>query len=227
MPRYAPESIPERYVDTEEVASEDGSVLIESGEYSDEMDSEIEFVEPLDQVRRRKTKPSNSHGTIQLPVKVHKTARRISHGISPYRGAACPICSHKRAKREHVPSLSKSRHGEKPSHDPAYEEGASIRPSQPAHTALHSVLHQLEKEFVSLKQEYQQNMAEYESMDPGYEKRKRKAVATKLQSVIEQLEHKADQIYSLYDIVEAESAKEAAQSPSAEPVSSRREWIDV
>jgi len=44
--------------------------------------------------------------------------------------------------------------------------------------------------------------SEYEALDPGTGKRKRKAIAGKLREVLEEFEAKADQIYALYDVVE-------------------------
>jgi Centrosome microtubule-binding domain of Cep57 len=43
---------------------------------------------------------------------------------------------------------------------------------------------------------------QYENQDPGYGKRKRKAIAEKLRDILEEFEAKADQIYALYDVVE-------------------------
>jgi len=50
--------------------------------------------------------------------------------------------------------------------------------------------------------QYRALVSEYEGLDPGHGKRKRKAIAKKLHDVLEEFEAKADQIYALYDVFE-------------------------
>jgi Centrosome microtubule-binding domain of Cep57 len=67
---------------------------------------------------------------------------------------------------------------------------------------------------------YRDLTSEYEGLDPGRGKRKRKAVAEKLRGVLEEFEGKADQIYALYDVVEgAKSGIGASQS--------RKGWLEL
>jgi len=95
-----------------------------------------------------------------------------------------------------------------------YEEGVSIRPSVPPKQALSSVLDQLKDEFHHLQmyspslstkangRQYRDLTTQYEGLDPGRGKRKRKIIADKLRGILEDFEAKADQIYALYDVVE-------------------------
>ena len=62
---------------------------------------------------------------------------------------------------------------------------------------------------------------EYECLDPGRGKRKRKAVAEKLRGVLEEFEAKADQIYALYDVVEGTKSTGTRASPS------RKGWLEL
>src|SRR5271156_6399002 len=50
--------------------------------------------------------------------------------------------------------------------------------------------------------QYRKLTTQYEGIDPGRGKRKRKAIAEKLRKILEKFEAKADQIYALYDVVE-------------------------
>lgn len=50
--------------------------------------------------------------------------------------------------------------------------------------------------------QYRTLTTQYEGLEPGRGKRKRKAIAEKLRDILEEFEAKADQIYALYDVVE-------------------------
>jgi hypothetical protein len=50
--------------------------------------------------------------------------------------------------------------------------------------------------------QYRTLTTQYEGLEPGRGKRKRKAIAEQLRDILEEFEAKADQIYSLYDVVE-------------------------
>jgi Centrosome microtubule-binding domain of Cep57 len=62
---------------------------------------------------------------------------------------------------------------------------------------------------------------EYDTLDPGRGKKRRKAIADNLRSVLEEFEAKADQIYALYDV--AEGAKSAGAGSSA----TRKGWFEL
>jgi Centrosome microtubule-binding domain of Cep57 len=62
---------------------------------------------------------------------------------------------------------------------------------------------------------------EYEGLDPGRGKKRRKTIADNLRNVLEQFEAKADQIYALYDV--AEGAKSAGVGSSQ----SRKGWFEL
>lgn len=115
--------------------------------------------------------------------------------------------------------------------EPLYEEGESIRPSVPPKQALSSVLDQLKDEFHHLQlytlliciansRQYRSLTSQYEGLDPGRRKRKRKAIAEKLRNILEEFEAKADQIYALYDVVEGVRLDGMGSQ-------SRRGWLEL
>lgn len=69
--------------------------------------------------------------------------------------------------------------------------------------------------------QYRRLTAQYEGLDPGRGKRKRKVIAEKLREILEEFEAKADQIYALYDVVEG------ARSTGMGGGQSRRSWLEV
>jgi hypothetical protein len=71
----------------------------------------------------------------------------------------------------------------------------------------------------SNSRQYQALTTQYEGLDPGHGKRKRRAIADKLRDVLEEFEAKADQIYALYDVVEG-----ARQGMGAE---ARSGWLEL
>jgi len=71
------------------------------------------------------------------------------------------------------------------------------------------------------KSQYRRLTAQYEGLDPGRGKRKRKVIADKLREILEEFEAKADQIYALYDVVEG------ARSKGMGGGQSRQSWLEV
>lgn len=69
--------------------------------------------------------------------------------------------------------------------------------------------------------QYRKLTTQYEGIDPGRGKRKRKAIADKLREILEEFEAKADQIYALYDVVEG------ARSTGMGGGQTRRSWLEV
>ena len=82
----------------------------------------------------------------------------------------------------------------------------TIRPSQPPAKALATVLKGLEDEMESLKRQHAHFQAIYNQHDPALSKRRRKVVYQKMQSMMKDIDIKADQIYSLYDVLEGQKA---------------------
>ena len=68
--------------------------------------------------------------------------------------------------------------------------------------------------------QYRDLTTQYEGLDPGRGKRKRKVIAEKLRGILEDFEAKADQIYALYDVVEGARLDGMG-------VSQRKGWLEL
>ena len=86
----------------------------------------------------------------------------------------------------------------------AEDADPTIRPAQAPGLALATVLKGLEDELVHLKIELHQYQNLFNSHDPALSKRKRKSVQQKIESVLQAIDVKADQIYALYDVLEGQ-----------------------
>lgn len=95
-----------------------------------------------------------------------------------------------------------------------YEEEPTIRPSQHPGIALATVLGALESELSELKGSARKYQSLYDNHDAALSKRSRKCVFERLQKLNQTIDAKADQIYSLYDVLEGqkESGQEMSQA---------------
>ncbi|KKA26238.1 hypothetical protein TD95_000069 [Thielaviopsis punctulata] len=85
-------------------------------------------------------------------------------------------------------------------------EDPTLRPAQAPGHALAIVIKALEDESEHLNMQLTQLQAEYNALDKGVGKRVRKDMASRLRSLLKQLEAKSDQIYALYDVLEGQKA---------------------
>lgn len=199
------------------------------------------------QILYRRKPTSQARGKVSGASKVN--VEKVINELSRHDVAKCTICSRKAATRAKKtrPDAANQRQvsgGLAPGEDP----NATIRPSQPPVPALHSVLAGLEDEFRHLKLRYHSLTDDYNRLDPSLGKKKRKALATDLRQTIESLEGKADQIYAIFDVLEAaatgmswtedvapsrpSSQQRTHGSSAAAPLptnnsSTRREWINT
>ncbi|KFY91279.1 hypothetical protein V500_04753 [Pseudogymnoascus sp. VKM F-4518 (FW-2643)] len=97
-----------------------------------------------------------------------------------------------------------------------YEDEPTMRPSVTPGLALATVMKGLEDELAHLKIELAQFQAVYNRHDPSLSMRKRKAVKTRIESLLKAIDTKADQIYALYDVLEGQ--KETGQELSEKEV---------
>ena len=89
------------------------------------------------------------------------------------------------------------------------DDEPTIRPSQAPSMALATVMKGLEDELAHLKIRLVQHQAAYEQLDASLGKSKRKALCKKTGDLLRAMDVKADQIYSLYDVLEGQ--KESGQ----------------
>ena len=85
-----------------------------------------------------------------------------------------------------------------------YNEEPTIRPSQPPAHALACVLKGLEDELAHQKIKLAHYQKLYSGHDPALSKRQRKSVCAKIEALLRVIDVKADQIYSLYDVLEGQ-----------------------
>ena len=85
-----------------------------------------------------------------------------------------------------------------------HNDDPTIRPSQPPALALASVLKGLEDEIAHQKIELVHYQNLYNGHDPALSKRQRKSVCAKIETLLKAIDMKADQIYSLYDVLEGQ-----------------------
>ena len=84
------------------------------------------------------------------------------------------------------------------------EEDPTIRPFQTPGLALATVIKNIEDEISQLKSQLSSYQRLYNSHNPALSKRKRKYVFEKIESVLQAIDAKSDQIYSLYDVLEGQ-----------------------
>ena len=146
--------------------------------------------------------------------KLSKEAQDVLDGLAKHDGQNCTVC--KRAinddeHHEHSATMKEAIKIPKPvpvsdriPKSGPYEEEPTIRPSQAPGLALAIVIKGLDDELAHLKIELTQYQALYSGHDPALSKRKRKSVYSKIETLLEAIEVKADQLYALYDVLEGQ-----------------------
>lgn len=192
---------------------------------SDEEDTALASTaedEPSQILYRRKPTSRKAAGASKLNV------QKVISELSQHDIAKCTICSRKAVTKGSAAKGTSSTQRKTPGTQGAGDaSNATIRPSQPPIPALHSVLGGLEDEFRHLKIKYHSQNNEYNTLDPCLGKKKRKLLAEDLRATIEALEGKADQIYSIFDVLEAAAtgAPLDYEGAAATPHIGRQEWI--
>ncbi|KAI9818708.1 MAG: hypothetical protein M1832_004184 [Thelocarpon impressellum] len=86
----------------------------------------------------------------------------------------------------------------------SFQEDPTVRPSQPPFKALKAVLKGLEDEKTAAARELEALQALHNSLDASKGRRKRKRRLAEIQRLLALVDSKADQIYALHDVLEAE-----------------------
>lgn len=167
--------------------------------------------------------PISAHSTISRPVGMSPPA--AEGGLNPNRAAprsllddhskslAIPSYTHPKVKRTKVVRKPIPVSDRMPAPGTSEEE-PTLRPSQHPGIALATVLKDLEDERSELKLKAQKYQMLYDSHDSALSKRSRKSVMDKIQALYKTMDAKADQIYSLYDVLEGQkqSGQEMTQA---------------
>jgi hypothetical protein len=87
---------------------------------------------------------------------------------------------------------------------PVSEDDVTTRPSQPPALALATVVKCLEDELSHSKIQLAKYQSLYNRHDPALSKRRRKAIYNKIETLLREIDVRADQIYALYDVLEGQ-----------------------
>ncbi|RMJ26518.1 hypothetical protein PHISP_02616 [Aspergillus sp. HF37] len=137
-----------------------------------------------------------------------EAAERALDNVARHEGRNCTVC------KRVVPNGNTCNHAQnvpKPvpvsdriSKSLAYEEDHTLRPSQDPSVALATVLKPLEDELSHMRMKLAAYQDAYYKLDPSMSRRKRKSLRQKIEKALEDADMKADQIYSLYDVLEGQ-----------------------
>ena len=150
----------------------------------------------------------------QLVPELSKEAQDVLDGLAKHDGQSCTVCKRAISHDVHHEHSATGKEAIKipkpvpvsnriPKSSP-YEEEPTIRPAQAPGLALAVVIKGLDDELAHLKIELTQYQALYNGHDPALSKRKRKSVHNKIETLLETIEVRADQVYALYDVLEGQ-----------------------
>lgn len=154
------------------------------------------------------------NGDKDLPTNLSTAAQQVFDGLAPHNGLNCTICKrlieqgtiheHNEAVKKTVKIPKPVPVSERMLEATPYEEEPTMRPSQPPALALATVMKGLEDELAHLKLQLSQYQTLYNRHDPSLSKRRRKSVHQKIESLLQAVDVKSDQIYALYDVLEGQ-----------------------
>lgn len=149
----------------------------------------------------------------QVP-KLTKESQELIDNLTAHNGHNCTVCKrviiageqhdHDEATKETI-RIPKPIPVSERIPEASEEEGeATMRPAQAPGLALAIVLKELEDELAHLKIQLTQYQTLYNGHDPALSKRRRKSVQQKIETTLQAIDVKADQIYALYDVLEGQ-----------------------
>ena len=152
-------------------------------------------------------------GSQSVP-ELRQEAEDILDGLVKHDGQNCTVCKRVIGNDEHHNHDATIRDvikvpkpvpvSERMPQSSPYEDEPTIRPAQAPGLALAIVMKGLDDELAHLKIELTQYQNLYNGHDPALSKRKRKSVYRKIETLLEAIEVKADQLYALYDVLEGQ-----------------------
>jgi hypothetical protein len=108
-----------------------------------------------------------------------------------------------------------------------YEEEPTLRPSVAPGLALATVIKTLQDELAHAKIQLSQWQSVYAKLDVSLGMRKRKAVKSKIDGLLKEVERKADQVYALFDVLEGQKMAGQELSESEVEVTLMDLGVDV
>lgn len=156
----------------------------------------------------------NAGASNQQVPKLTKEGQEMIDSLKAHNGQNCTVCKRAvKADEQHdhgkttnetikvarpVPVSERMPKASEEDGDP------TIRPAQAPGLALATVLKELEDELAHLKIQLSHYQTLYNSHDPALSKRSRKSVQQQIETVLQAIDIKADQIYALYDVLEGQ-----------------------
>jgi hypothetical protein len=137
-------------------------------------------------------------------------ARQVYDSLCKHDCANCTVCSRvasfdtKKQHTIHVPKpvpVSKRMPDQGP-----YEDAPTVRPSMEPSLALANVIKGLEDEIAHLKMEHSRISTAYVMHDASLGMRQRRSLKKRMDELTGDIETKSDQLYQLYDVVEAQQS---------------------
>lgn len=139
---------------------------------------------------------------------------RVLDDLTNHDGQNCTVChqivkaglshDHTSAAKETITIPKPVPVSERMPEPTEYNEDPTIRPSQPPAHALACVLKGLGDEVAHQKIRLAHYQRLYSGHDPALSKRQRKSICAKIETLVKLIDVKADQIYSLYDVLEGQ-----------------------
>jgi len=149
----------------------------------------------------------------QVP-ELTKEAREVLNGLANHNSRNCTVCQraigvdehhdHDEAAKETIKITKPVPVSDRMPKATADEGDPTIRPSQAPGLALATVLNGLEDELAHLKIQLARFQALYNGHDPALSKRRRKSIRQQIETILQDIDVKADQIYALYDVLEGQ-----------------------
>lgn len=143
-----------------------------------------------------------------------KDAQDVLNGLAKHGAQNCTVCrraisrdephEHDATVREAINIFKPVPVSDRMPESGPYEEEPTVRPAQAPGLALAIVMKGLDDELAHLKIELAKYQALYNGHDPALSKRKRKSVYHKIETLLQAIEVKADQVYALYDVLEGQ-----------------------
>ena len=180
-----------------------------SGDIEDFEEMTSAFILPDITLHPKKTTTATATG--ERPT-LSTEAKEVLHSLAPHDPASCTICpqifSAKTADAKAaagttaaVATFNPIPVSQRPSVNNNNED-ATIRPTQPPRQALLAALQRTEDEVAHTKLALRDAEAAYAQLDPSLGRRKRHALARKIEGLVRSVERRSDVVYALYDVLE-------------------------
>lgn len=155
------------------------------------------------------------HTNASEPTRQSEPAQQALDHATRHDGGNCTVCKRALDGTNHDHTHTDEKHetvnvpkpipvSERMPKPGPYQEDPTIRPAEPPGVALATILKSLEDELSHLKMQLARYQTAYNKHDASLGKRRRKALARKIETLLREIDTKSDQIYALYDVLEGQ-----------------------